>query len=119
MKIYSREHEVKNYQQAKDFLAGKKSRRIAHNTWVELRDADTIALRYHATDVVTYKANGTVILTNGGWQTVTTKERLNAFSPVSVYQRKYEWFVGRVEDGIFKNLDIPFKNGMVLLEKVK
>ena len=51
-------------------------------------------------------------LFDGGWQTVTTKSRLNALlhsfgdDGFRVYQRKFEWFVG---DG---NLEFEFKNGI-------
>jgi hypothetical protein len=114
IKQYGRDPEVKSFSQAMAFLGGKKRKKIAHNTYVEVRSGDEIALRYHETDVVRYKANGAVILNNGGWKTVTTKERLGAFSSVSIYQRKYEWFVGKVIDGVFQNLDIPFHNGMII-----
>lgn len=37
----------------------------------------TIALRYHATDVVLATPGGRVILESGGWRTLTTKTRMN------------------------------------------
>ena len=47
-----------------------------------------------------------VILYDGGWRTVTTKARLNQFSPVSVYQCDFDWYI--------VGTDEPFINGMVI-----
>ena len=35
-----------------------------------------------------------------GWETTTTKERLNGLPNVSIYQRNFQWFLnGKVWDG--------------------
>lgn len=73
---------------ADGFLGSRKGARVGHNTQVYRVDADTIAVRYHYTDIVTYRRDGSVVLDNGGWATNTTRERLRAFSPVGVYQAK-------------------------------
>ena len=51
-------------------------------TSVERRGEDCIALKYHATDVVTYMRDGPTTLNAGGWRTMTTKERMCQYSPV-------------------------------------
>jgi hypothetical protein len=84
---------VINYADARDFLGNRLSRKIAHNTYVELRGGNTFAIRFHQTDVVTYHPDGQIILNTGGWQTVTTKARLNTFSPARVYSDRRQWFV--------------------------
>lgn len=71
---------------------GKTRRKVANNTYLERRSADAIALRLHATDVLTYDAEGITYRT-GGWQTVTTKERLNRFGPVGIYSTDRVWYV--------------------------
>ena len=58
----------------------------------------TVAVRYHRTDVCTLHPDGTVTLRTGGWQTVTTKRRINqalrCFGvPALVYQRRHDWYV--------------------------
>jgi hypothetical protein len=60
----------------------KKSRRIARNTYLE-RDAvgTAIYVRLHSTRIITLRADGTVRLCMGGWNTITTKDRLNRFLP--------------------------------------
>ena len=70
-------------------------------------------IKYHFTDVVTF--NDSVInLDTGGWESVTTKARMNQAGQqynlnFSVYQRNYKWFVD------FKGETIEFKNGMATL----
>ena len=39
------------------------------------------AVRLHSTDIVTFHANGDVVLDTGGWRTVTTIHRMRAFMP--------------------------------------
>ena len=90
--------EIKNYSQATDYLAGGRDKGsrpapTGSNTRIERRDADTIAVRYHATDVVTWRRDGTVTLRNGGWYTPTTKGRMSEYTPLSVSQESGEWSV--------------------------
>jgi hypothetical protein len=85
------------YEQLDARLTGRnqRSRKLANNTYAERRDAETIAIRLHATDVVTYHKDGRVVLNDGGWLTVTTKERMNSFGPdyVSIGSNKGRWYV--------------------------
>ena len=80
-------------------------------TTVKTRDGWTI-ITYHQTDVV--KFNGEeIILDSGGWQTATTKTRMNQTSNqfdlgFGVFQKDYQWFVD------FKGQTIDFCDGLVL-----
>ncbi|KKK93888.1 hypothetical protein LCGC14_2688360, partial [marine sediment metagenome] len=84
-------------------------RNIANNTRLERRSG-SIALRYHATDVVTYHLDGSLTLDSGGWRTTTTKERINWALPRGLHLRRDKgvWFVG---SSWFDN-GIPFADGM-------
>ena len=68
------------------------------NTEVRFHDGRTI-VRLHSTDIVDVDTtDNTITLNTGGWNTVTTKERLNAVlsafnSPYRVYQRDFQWYV--------------------------
>lgn len=88
-------HTIKSYADADEILTGrcKERRKIANNTWLERRDHDQIAVRLHDTDVVTYLPNGSITLNTGGWFTVTTKARINEFSPFGVSSTRGEWSV--------------------------
>lgn len=74
-------------------LHGKDRAKVANNTYLERRGADAIAVKLHATDVVTATRDGNVILNSGGWHTLTTKDRINSFAPVRVCQAKGKWTV--------------------------
>jgi hypothetical protein len=65
---------------------------IANNTRIFARGED-FAVRLHDTDVVTIHRDGTYTLDSGGWLTVTTKERINRYSPAAVYSEKGVWVV--------------------------
>ena len=57
--------------------------------------------------------NNSLILFDGGWQSNTTKSRLNALLDefsygMRVFQKNYEWFVG------YKNVKEDFVSGMEL-----
>ncbi len=76
---------------AKDKSKGKP---ISTSTRVVQRGED-YAVRYHETDVVTYKADGSIVLNTGGWLTMTTKERMTEHLPAGyrVASVKGRWFL--------------------------
>ena len=78
------------------------SKIIANNT-LRIQYADgTQAVRLHNTDVVTTLADGNIVLDSGGWKCVTTKDRMNCYSPFRVSQSKGVWAVNGQDfyDGI-------------------
>lgn len=86
-----------------------KSRKVANNTYAERR-GDDIAIRLHATDVVTFHRDGTITLNTGGWYTVTTKARINDYLPggVALASIKGRWYLR-----YFNGRDmVPFNDGM-------
>lgn len=81
-----------NFQEAKEALNGRKHKKLANNTYARLED-DKVIIKLHDTDIITYTPRK-VILNTGGWFTVTTKERLNSFSPFHIYQDNSIWYIG-------------------------
>ncbi len=69
-------------------------RKLANNTYA-IRRGDDIAVRLHDTDVLTYALTGQVTYQTGGWWTVTTKDRMNAFGPDrwNVWSDRGTWFL--------------------------
>lgn len=64
------------------------TKKLANNTYAR-RDGDAVAVRLHATDVVTLHDDGRVVLDSGGWRTVTTRDRINRYAPgVRTYQQR-------------------------------
>jgi hypothetical protein len=90
---------VYDYPSAKKFLNYASSRKLAHNTTVldrsrdvsTIRHGNAIAVRYHNTDIVTYFEDGTIIVNNGGYMTVTTNKRLNLFLPPGFRVMQKNW----------------------------
>jgi len=70
--------------------------KVANNTWLSGKgtDSDPFVITLHCTDIVTVTP-GTVAFDTGGWQTVTTRERMNRAMPAgcSLFQRDWRWFV--------------------------
>lgn len=71
-----------NYAAADNLLQGrcKLSRKIANNTYLR-RDGRGIVVRFHSRDVVQFQPGGAIKVSHGGFRTVTTKARINEFSP--------------------------------------
>jgi heme/copper-type cytochrome/quinol oxidase subunit 2 len=85
------------------------TRKIGKHKTTVTRVKDNVTVRYWYTDVVTANLlTGDVTLNTGGWQSVTTKARMNQTAAeynmgFSVYQKNWQLFV-RKSDGT----EIPF-----------
>jgi len=86
------------------------------NTSVVISDSELTALVYlHGNLIAKVDQNNDLTLFDGGWQSVTTKSRLNAlcsqFANVGtrVYQKNWTWFVS-----LFNGQSIPFYSGIAL-----
>ena len=101
------------------FLGKRNSRKLCHNTYAERLGADAIGIRLHQTHVVTLTLNR-LTLNTGGWDTVTTKDRINKFLPVgwSVVQKNREWFlqlhICSNGEGSIRLVNEPFYDGITL-----
>lgn len=83
-----------NYADAAEHLGTREQRTLRGvATYLHRVDAATVAVRYHATDVVTYHADGSITLRSGGWNTATTKARLDEYSRFSVGSVDGTWYV--------------------------
>lgn len=88
-------------------------RPVARNTRLYKRGED-YAIQLHETDVVTFHTDGTVTLNSGGWRTMTTKDRINSFSPARLFAENGLWYFGGIEDRWAKMA--MFEDGMVIGE---
>lgn len=83
------------------FLNGREEKKLGSNTWVlKINNwgdgLESVAVKYHNTNILTIDSEDIVTINNGGWDTVTTKDRLNQFlrcKGVHIYQQKYEWYI--------------------------
>lgn len=89
---------------------------LGRNTRLFKKGEDFV-IQFHRTNVVTIHADGTYTLNSGGWQTSTTKERINEFSPVRIYQKSFAWYVmpaynPRLVENEKPSLPPTFEDGM-------
>lgn len=88
--------------------------KVAHNTTVEERrymrhsgNESSYAVRLHSTDVVTFHPDGSIELNTGGWQTPTTRDRMQRCGVrVSMHLG-----IPGVRHG---NSELPYVDGMML-----
>lgn len=75
--------------------------------WNEM-DATIYGIKLHNTVIIRYHTNGNIVIDTDGWKTVTTRDRINYYTPewISVWQEKFIWYVG------FKGKTYLFKDGM-------
>lgn len=73
-------------------------KRIGGNK-VLVRAGEDIHLRYHQTNVLTFRPNNTVTLNNGGWDTITTKRAMNDYlgSKLSIHSVGGVWYVDALQ----------------------
>jgi hypothetical protein len=97
--------EVMTFARAAEILAGRASVKIAPNTHLVRVDERTYAVRLYGTDVVMIRNEGDWpwTLDSGGHRTRTTIDRINRYSPATVYQRGGNWYL---DD------DTPYRDGM-------
>jgi len=103
-----------SYVRARSLLRGRASRLVPslRATTIEPHSAG-IALAYHGTPVVVFCEDDTLIINSGGYESMTTKARINDAlreTAYSVYQRDHAWYV-RHGGGA----DVPFTNWMRLV----
>ena len=86
------------------------AKKIKGNTY-KIDGIDYDAIRFHDTDILTFKADN-VTLNSGGWLTKTTKDRLNEYLPSGVYiqQKDFKWYVIDSRDNTKKD----FYDGMII-----
>ena len=80
-------------------------RKVGNNTYAEILSDGSVGIMLHGTYVVKIHQDGTYTLNTGGWYTPTTKDRINKYSPVRVFQRKGDWYLN---DGT------PYMDGVVV-----
>ena len=85
----------------------KDTRKVGNNTYAEILVDGSVGITLHGTTVVRIYPDNSATLNSGGWHTSTTKDRMNKYSPVRVYQRKGEWYL---DDGT------PYEDGVTVAD---
>lgn len=109
--------EIKTAQQWREFIHGGRShvaRPCANNTTARLiNEGKDVAIKLHDTDIITLNSDTTYTLNSGGWQSMTTKERINRYTPAGISQKAGIWYMkdgSLFYDGMLINSDgLPLK----------
>ena len=93
---------INAFMNAKEFKRDNTQVKVLPNVTVLKLHNNAIAYRYNDPE-------RTLTISNCGWFTPTTKERLNALPNVNIYQKNFKWFLnGKEWDG--EKIDINLKN---------
>lgn len=87
-----------------------------HCTTIAQDNGQTV-ITYHSTQIVKYD-DQSIVLNSGGYQTVTTKRRMNEVASTlglgfRVYQENFDWFV------VYGGRVYPFQDRMTLDQQTK
>jgi hypothetical protein len=81
---------VDAFMNARKFKKGNMEVEVLTNVTILKLHGNKIAYRYNDPD-------RTLSITNAGWQSVTTKERLNGIPDVSIHQKNFVWYLNGEE----------------------
>jgi hypothetical protein len=64
-------------------------------------------LKLHGNTIASIDELGVLSVSNAGWSSNTTKERLNGLPGVSIYQKNWTWYLnGQEWDGSWKRISV-------------
>jgi hypothetical protein len=100
---------MKNYAYYNGVLQGRNhaQKKLANNTYAE-RYSDSINIRLYDTNIIKFFPDGRIVLDSGKYRTVTTKDRINQFSPVNIRQEKSKWYI------MYNNRESVFYDGITV-----
>lgn len=101
----------------KDIMAGVdciSSKFIGNNTIEYYRENGERVIRLHDTDILTFQKN-IITYNSGGWQTVTTKQRMNEHAPANIWQKNSIWYLFYMEKEVIyaDNMTLNIKTGRI------
>ncbi len=99
-----------NYLEATKTLDNRSSKKIANNTYLKQLN-DCIGLLYHDTYIIKFYSDY-MILDNGGYYTMTTKERLNTFGIVGIYQKNSIWYLSD-NSAFYNGVKIDYSSNVI------
>lgn len=72
----------------------------SYKTTITADDSASVIVTYHKTQIVRVNKDGTITLNTGGYETLTTKKKMNQAAEqfglgFKVWQRNHQWFVRR------------------------
>lgn len=110
----SKYNHLSGWKSAYNALDGKKEKTIGNNTKLRKTRNGDVRVLLHGNGIIRYmRSPADIIIGDGGYQSSTTKDRLNRYTPSNyrVVQRDYEWYLEK-PDGE----RVPFRSGMSIYQ---
>ena len=92
---------VQAFQSSRPFKSGNTQVRVLTQAPFSPGSGSLVLLELHGNTIARHESwNGRTYVTDAGWDTRTTKERLNGLDGVSISQRRGVWYLnGKAWDG--------------------
>lgn len=74
-----------SYEQAERMLNGKDARTLFNNTTINRGGDGRVFIAHHGSVIGSFEQDGSVMLTNAGYGSVSTRERLSGMTPPGVH----------------------------------
>ena len=99
MEGYSRNSPMRKIEQQMQAAIATRRNWSKSNTSVSVDSEGYTSVRLHGNRIAEIEPNGDIILSSCGWDTVTTKSRLNAILDTflhgfHVWQKDFTWYIG-------------------------
>lgn len=69
--------------------------KIQNNTWI-VKITDGYAIQLHDTLIYRELDSGEIMISTGGWYTITTRDRLRTYCKLDIHSFKGQWVIGEV-----------------------
>lgn len=106
-----------NFQEAKNIFEKSRKRKLYNNTYLT-KTEEGFGIRLHETIVVELLKDR-ARLNTGGWKTITTKDRINQYSPLRVFQKSHVWYLGTEENPYFDGIEVSYKGKILNAKRSK
>lgn len=80
-----------DYLTASRELGNKQDKRIGYKTVLKRLSDTVLSVEHHDSKIIEYRADGTILISNAGWDSSTTKDRLHRLTPANVRVFQKDW----------------------------
>jgi len=102
------------FERLQKVMNGRSIKKVDHNTYARLDGKDRIIVSLHGNDIILATPKS-VSYRAAGWNTVTTKDRLNQWMPEGwgIGQRDFVWYLSNINRGKVMQ-DCVFYDGITI-----
>ena len=69
-------------------------KKLENNTYMSLNQyTGFVDIKLHGHSIIQIRPDNSFIVSHCGWQTKTTKDRINTYTNLGIYQRKHVWYI--------------------------